>query len=540
MQKAKVGLIVDKKLQPWNIHDLINLSFDSDIYEISCIIVQELSPKKNSSSVKKNLESFLFKIICYFESFYVKRFPEYKKYYKKYNIDPLDIPKISVNPLVSKSGLIYKYSKYDLNQIKDQDLDILIRGGSGILKGEILNICKKGIISFHHGNNEVNRGSPPAFWEVMNRHKSTGFIIQILKEELDAGDVIFKGSIPTSFLYSLNVVRLYMKANIFMHKTLEDIFSGKKINIFQKKPYDKKLFKLPSLKTQIKYAVKTIFYFLIKISRRLANKRNEWGVAYQFAIDWKDTVLWKSKKIPNPKGRFLADPFLISHKGSNFCFVEDYDFKLNRGLISVIEMSRDKISDPEIVLSEDFHLSYPYIFEYNGEKYMCPETHQAKEIRLYKSSEFPRKWELVKVLMSGVSAVDSNIFRLHGKWWMLTNIDTSNTGEHCSELHLFFSKDLLDDIWHPHPLNPIIFNSEIARNGGFIIENDNLYRVYQKQGWDNYGEGLGVSRIVKINEFEYQEDSMFEISPSFFDNIKGTHTYNYKNGLAVIDFSSIT
>ena len=220
--------------------------------------------------------------------------------------------------------------------------------------------------------------------------------------------------------------------------------------------------------------------------------------------------------------------------------MEDYDFKLNRGLISVIEMSKDKISDPEIVLSEDFHLSYPYIFEYNGEKYMCPETHQAKEIRLYKSSEFPRKWELVKVLMSGVSAVDSNIFRLHGKWWMLTNIDTSKTGEHCSELHLFFSKDLLDDIWHPHPLNPIIFNSEIARNGGFIIENDNLYRVYQKQGWDNYGEGLGVSRIVKINEFEYQEDSMFEISPSFFDNIKGTHTYNYKNGLAVIDFSSIT
>ena len=67
------------------------------------------------------------------------------------------------------------------------------------LKGEILNICRLGIISFHHGDNNFNRGGPPGFWEVFNREPSTGFIIQRLTEEIDGGDVIFKGKITTSY-----------------------------------------------------------------------------------------------------------------------------------------------------------------------------------------------------------------------------------------------------------------------------------------------------------------------------------------------------
>jgi methionyl-tRNA formyltransferase len=80
----------------------------------------------------------------------------------------------------------------------------IYRGGSGILRGDILTLCKYGIISFHHGNNDINRGGPPGFWEVYNKEPSTGFIIQKLKNELDGGDVLFKGEIMTSSIYSIN------------------------------------------------------------------------------------------------------------------------------------------------------------------------------------------------------------------------------------------------------------------------------------------------------------------------------------------------
>ena len=71
-----------------------------------------------------------------------------------------------------------------INTIKQLNLDIIIRGGSGILKGEILNSAKFGVISFHHGDNLVNRGGPSGFWEVYEKNPKTGFTIQILMNNL--------------------------------------------------------------------------------------------------------------------------------------------------------------------------------------------------------------------------------------------------------------------------------------------------------------------------------------------------------------------
>ena len=52
--------------------------------------------------------------------------------------------------------------------IKDKDPDIIIRFGFRILRGPILSLPKFGIWSLHHGDAKINRGGPPAFWEVVN------------------------------------------------------------------------------------------------------------------------------------------------------------------------------------------------------------------------------------------------------------------------------------------------------------------------------------------------------------------------------------
>ena len=62
------------------------------------------------------------------------------------------------------------------------------------------------------------------------------------------------------------------------------------------------------------------------------------------------------------------------------------------------------------MLEENFHLSYPFLFHHEKELYMCPETHEAKDIRLYKCVDFPLKWKFAKTLIKNVSAVDTNIF----------------------------------------------------------------------------------------------------------------------------------
>jgi len=79
----------------------------------------------------------------------------------------------------------------------------------------------------------------------------------------------------------------------------------------------------------------------------------------------------------------------------------------------------------QIVIAEPFHLSYPYVFEWNNEYYLIPESYQANSIRLYKASNFPTEWSFVGNLLNDGFFVDSSIFRYADKWWMFaeTNPD---------------------------------------------------------------------------------------------------------------------
>ena len=54
------------------------------------------------------------------------------------------------------------------------------------------------------------------------------------------------------------------------------------------------------------------------------------------------------------------------------------------------------------VIKENFHLSFPFIFKFNNNFYMCPETKEKKEIRIYKCKNFPNQWEFCKTLIDNI------------------------------------------------------------------------------------------------------------------------------------------
>jgi hypothetical protein len=436
--------------------------------------------------------------------------------------------------------LYYFYKNEDLNQIKNLNLDLLIRGGSGILQGDILNLCPLGIISFHHGDNDFYRGGPPGFWEVYNREPSTGFVIQRLNEVLDGGFIIFKGHVPTSFFYKLNVCKLFLKSSIFLHKTLENLSKGSvNLEFYKKKTYKSKIYKIPTIYVSILYLYKTLILGTKKLLNRIFGWSSKWNVAYQFINNWKDPILSKSIVIKNPKNSFLADPFVIKHNNKTVIFVEDYSFKTRKGKISAYEINSESYKKLGTAIEEKFHLSYPFLIEDKKDLFMVPETYQSKDIRIYRCMEFPLKWKLHKILISDISAVDTNIFKFNNKYWLFTNLDTSNSNDYSSELHIFYADNMESSEWKSHALNPVIFDSKKARNGGMIYsEKKQAYRVFQKQGFDNYGESLGISRIKTLTENEYEEEVCMNVSPDFFKNISGTHSFSYNSGVLVNDFAT--
>ena len=561
MRKLSVGYLVDDGYQPGLIYDVIEQNKSAEHYSIDYLIVQTFAEDGNllkrtyglfkNHGLLKFVAAACFKVILALESRIFVKDLKLKSAFEMHHLDTFHVPKIQVRPFKSASGLVYRYREEDLETIKGLNVDVLLNGQSGTFRGDILNVCEFGIISFRHGKNDVNSGGPPAFWEVFYREPTTGFVIQRLPDVFDGGDaqvacdvtdgdVFMRGSIGTVYPYARNLAQIYKKSIIFMHRFLEDLGRVKVLpEVLPQSTCAHEPYTMPSLYIIALYQIKTLITTIRRHFNRWCGKDQRWGVAYQFAENWQSSVLARSNIIANPPYRFLADPFVIRRGNLDLCFVEDYDFRTNRGKICVFKISGDKYEELGPALDEPFHLSYPFIFTVGNELYMCPETGEIKEIRLYKCTEFPLRWSFHKTLIKDVSAVDTNIFFSKDRWWLLTNIDSSGIGELCSELHIFYSDAFDSDAWTPHAKNPVIFDSRRARNGGFFRDGEKLLRVFQRQGFDQYGESMGIAQIKDLGTETYREETVSTIEPHFAPKIIGTHSFSYNNGLLAIDFLKV-
>ena len=92
-----------------------------------------------------------------------------------------------------RKGFLDIFSDEESDLISNYKLDIILRHEFNIIRGKILQSAKHGIWSFHHGDNDINRGGPSCFWEIILNQKYIGVTLQKLTPELDGGYIIDKG-----------------------------------------------------------------------------------------------------------------------------------------------------------------------------------------------------------------------------------------------------------------------------------------------------------------------------------------------------------
>jgi hypothetical protein len=184
-------------------------------------------------------------------------------------------------------------------------------------------------------------------------------------------------------------------------------------------------------------------------------------------------------------------------------------------------------------------MSYPFIFKIGTTYFMIPETCQNKTIELYKCDDFPYKWKFERNIMEGLLAVDTTLFYFSNKWWLFTSIDqTANISGTSTELFLFFSDDFHSGSWKSHPQNPIVSDVRKARSAGkLFIHGGKIFRPSQDCS-GRYGKGFKLNEIVTLTEDEYYEEVLHEVEPVWDKRLKGTHTYNFEQGLTVVDVYS--
>lgn len=438
--------------------------------------------------------------------------------------------RILVRPRISPSGFVYRYCEEDLETIRNQRFDLLIRCGSGILRGEILAAARLGILSFHHGDNRVNRGGPPGFWEVYHGWGATGFVVQRLTEELDGGDVLLRGFVPTQFSHESNRAVLYDKSHIQLRALLLRIAeSGTLPSAESQVPYSSRLYTEPRAREIARYLLRRARRSLVARARDILRLRERWGVCY-LKSDWPNAAFWRGQRIRNPPGRFLADPFVVTRDGRTCVFVEDYSYSASKGRITVFELGESGAQELGVALDEDFHLSFPFLFEHDGALFMCPESYTAGQIRIYRCVDFPLRWQLERIAMSGVSAADSMILPHGDLWWLLTNLSEATLIDHSAELHVFSARNPLADNWVPHPRNPVRNDPLHGRNGGLLRRGDELVRVCQSQGFNSYGVSATLMRITRLNREEFAEELICQLTPGFLPGAHGTH-HLHSNGI---------
>ncbi|XP_071721828.1 LOW QUALITY PROTEIN: glucosamine inositolphosphorylceramide transferase 1-like [Rutidosis leptorrhynchoides] len=222
---------------------------------------------------------------------------------------------------------------------------------------------------------------------------------------------------------------------------------------------------------------------------------------------------------------FVADPFLYVQGDTFYLFYETKNSITMQGDIGFQKARLKGVTWEQlgIVLDEDWHLSFPYVFNYLGQIYMMPEGRQKGEVRVYRAVDFPMRWTLEKIVLRKPLIDAFSIY--HDDQYYLFGTDDSGFGaKKNGELEIWYASSPLGP-FKPHKRNPIynIDKSSGARNGGRpFVYNGNLYRVGQDCG-ETYGHRTRVFRVEILTKDEYRE---VEVPISLVNTNKSLNAWN--------------
>jgi len=242
------------------------------------------------------------------------------------------------------------------------------------------------------------------------------------------------------------------------------------------------------------------------------------------------------EKLSPSLGGLWADPFISYHEGSYYLFIEDAIYDKENADISVMKIEEDgSMTAPKPCLVRPYHLSYPFVFFWEGEHYMIPETKGNNAIEIYKATRFPDQWEFHSNLMEDVKAVDTTLLFHNNKWWLFANFKQKKWVSINNDLSIFYADSPLSNDWTPHPMNPVISDIRRARPAGRIYEQDGKLIRPSQDSSIRYGYGLRLNEIVTLTETDYEEQELDFIEPSWGKMLRGTHTLAHAKNLTVID-----
>lgn len=258
-----------------------------------------------------------------------------------------------------------------------------------------------------------------------------------------------------------------------------------------------------------------------------------WNIGFRFYSE-DDTIADGGKKkfdlLKATKRYWYADPFLFEKDGETFLFVEMFDNITEVGVIGYSKFENGRFTQPEPIIKENFHLSYPLVFEENGKIYMMPETHEDGCIQLYEAVNFPTEWKKSRVIVENINAADTVI---ENGLFIASVVCPSN------DMRVDLS--VFDRNGNEMPYSPVYKEDLNKRGAGDVFTHKDM-RLRPAQCCENgiYGGKLIFNKINQCDENGFSEEEYSVISPENIETemskpVQGIHTYARTDKIEIVD-----
>lgn len=252
----------------------------------------------------------------------------------------------------------------------------------------------------------------------------------------------------------------------------------------------------------------------------------QWQVGYRKRSD--NTAVFET--VVPPEGMWIADPFVYEANGEHYLFVELFEKAKNKAGIGYYRFIDDKPVFQGKIIEQPYHMSYPCVFEFEGEQYMIPETSAGCTLDLYRAVNFPDQWELDTNLLTDVKYVDTTVVKLNGNFYAFTY------GKEGREWKFkLFALDMQQK--KLEAIAEKTYSTNIGRPAGYFSYAGGLRRPAQDCS-RKYGEALLIYQIDKMEKNGLEEHIVGTIHANKIPLSKSAdriHTYTCDDTYEVVD-----
>lgn len=183
----------------------------------------------------------------------------------------------TILPFVSSPSILSVANKYGipawriespndpafLDKVRQESPDVIINQSQSILKKELLEIPRIGVLNRHNALLPKNRGRLTPFWVLYKEEKRTGVSIHFVDEGIDSGEIIVQREFPITDDDDFNSVvkKNYEIASLAMLEALNKLEHNGKENLISNDDSKATYNGVPSLKDAFDFRVRRLRRF---------------------------------------------------------------------------------------------------------------------------------------------------------------------------------------------------------------------------------------------------------------------------------------